>query len=448
MDRPRVVRGADPAASQASSCSPAGHPGTVLRWHQRLVAAKWRQPRPPGRPPIPAELVELILRLARGNPTWGYTRIQGELRRLGRRVATTTIRKVLRNHRIPPAPNRDEGPTWRGFLRAQATTILATDPFQIETITPKPLYVSFVLELSTKQVHILADHRTPHRDLADVGERADQPRYLIRPGLHLHRRVRRRLRLSGHRGQEIGAADPESERLRRTLSEDRPRQVHRPHAHPRRPPPARRPGPIHRALQHRTFTPRPRAEPTSTPGQPERHPVPSPPDHPNKDPRRPHQRIRHHGIAPAQRLGRAIEPRRPASRPRRLSEPHASPLSSSRSPIVKPSAKADAVTRDRRRSRRRVRSGRPVPHRRGAGREARTAGTAQGRGKDRLRAREPQPARRASVRRDRRLETPGRTTAATLRSLPTGDPLRLRSQERPSRRDRVLRGPGDGPEPG
>ncbi|MBS2552511.1 transposase [Catenulispora sp. NL8] len=126
------------------------------------MAAKWRQPRPPGRPPIPAELVELILRLARGNPTWGYTRIQSELRRLGRRVATTTIRKVLRNHRIPPAPNRDEGPTWRGFLRAQATTILATDPFQIETITPKPLYVSFVLELSTRQVHILADHRSPN----------------------------------------------------------------------------------------------------------------------------------------------------------------------------------------------------------------------------------------------------------------------------------------------
>src|SRR6266851_823193 len=87
-------------------------PGTVLRWHRRLVAAKWRQPRLPGRPPIPAELVELILRLARDNPSWGYTRIQGELRRLGHRAAATTIRKILRSHRIPPAPQRDDGPTW------------------------------------------------------------------------------------------------------------------------------------------------------------------------------------------------------------------------------------------------------------------------------------------------------------------------------------------------
>ena len=42
-------------------------PGTLLRRHRRLVAAKWRQPRPPGRPPVPDELVALILRLAREN---------------------------------------------------------------------------------------------------------------------------------------------------------------------------------------------------------------------------------------------------------------------------------------------------------------------------------------------------------------------------------------------
>ena len=70
-------------------------PGTVLRWHRRLVAVKWRQPRPPGRRSIPAELVELFLRLARDNPSWGYTRIPGELRRLGHRVAAATICKIL-----------------------------------------------------------------------------------------------------------------------------------------------------------------------------------------------------------------------------------------------------------------------------------------------------------------------------------------------------------------
>jgi hypothetical protein len=77
-------------------------PGTLLRWHRRLVAAKWRQPRPPGRPPVPDELAALILRLARENTRWGVVRIQGELRRLGQRVAASTIRKILLVHRIPP----------------------------------------------------------------------------------------------------------------------------------------------------------------------------------------------------------------------------------------------------------------------------------------------------------------------------------------------------------
>jgi hypothetical protein len=58
-------------------------PGTLLRWHRRLAAAKWRQPRPPGRPPVPDELSTLIVRLARENTRWGVVRIQGELRRSG-----------------------------------------------------------------------------------------------------------------------------------------------------------------------------------------------------------------------------------------------------------------------------------------------------------------------------------------------------------------------------
>ena len=86
-------------------------PGTLLRWHRRLVAAKWRQPRQPGRPPVPDELVALVVRLARENTRWGVVRIQGELRRLGHRVAASTIRKILRAHRIPP-PSGNDG-SWR-----------------------------------------------------------------------------------------------------------------------------------------------------------------------------------------------------------------------------------------------------------------------------------------------------------------------------------------------
>jgi putative transposase len=84
---------------------------------QRLVAAKWRQPRPPGRPPVPDELVALILRLAREKTRWGVVRIQGELRWLGHRVAAPTVREILRARRIPPPSGHDR--SWRVFLRAQ-----------------------------------------------------------------------------------------------------------------------------------------------------------------------------------------------------------------------------------------------------------------------------------------------------------------------------------------
>src|SRR5215208_8263155 len=92
-------------------------PATLLRWHREIVRRTWTFDNRPrrGRPPVAAACVELIVRLARENPAWGYGKLQGELGKLGHRVSRSAIKRLLRQQGLPSAPKRGHS-TWRAFL--------------------------------------------------------------------------------------------------------------------------------------------------------------------------------------------------------------------------------------------------------------------------------------------------------------------------------------------
>lgn len=135
------------------------HPGDALDVAS-LVKRRWTYPhRRPGRPQIDEETTALVVRLASENPRWGYRRIQGELMKLGIRLAASTVARIMKDRDLGPASRRS-GPTWRAFLRAQAKGIVATDFFTVETLSLKILYVLFFIELGRRRVWITGV--TPH----------------------------------------------------------------------------------------------------------------------------------------------------------------------------------------------------------------------------------------------------------------------------------------------
>ena len=127
-------------------------PDTLFRWHPDLVRGHWTYPRRwPGRPPVPAGTVAVVVGLAQENPTWGYRRIHGELATMGVTLAPCSVWAILGRHRIEPSPRRS-GPRWAEFCRAQANGLLAWDFFSVDSVLLRRLYVLFFVEPESRVV--------------------------------------------------------------------------------------------------------------------------------------------------------------------------------------------------------------------------------------------------------------------------------------------------------
>jgi transposase len=237
VKRPRLTRldrvlfaAASRAMPRSSWSSFVVRPETLLRWHRELVRKKWtyRRTGQPGRPPIDPDARDLIVRLGRENPRWGYHRIRGELLKLGIRISATTVRTILLRAGMNPAPRR-AGPTWAEFLRSQAAGIWATDFFTVETISLKTLYVLFFIELSTRRVHPAGVTANPDSawvtgagaEPRDRGAAVTCPVPPARPGRQVLGTVRCGAPRRGRPGHPNADPVPQGERLRGAVRVDR-----------------------------------------------------------------------------------------------------------------------------------------------------------------------------------------------------------------------------------
>jgi putative transposase len=165
-------------------------PATILAWHRKLVSRKWDYTtrRRPGRPPTAAAIKKLIIRMATENPRWGHRRVQGELVRLGHRIAASTVWQILHDAGLDPAPRRSD-PTWRQFLTAQAKAVLAVDFVAVDTVLLRRIYALIAVEHGSRRAHLLGVTAHPagawttqaaRNLLMDLADRVTTLKFLLR----------------------------------------------------------------------------------------------------------------------------------------------------------------------------------------------------------------------------------------------------------------------------
>jgi len=141
-------------------------PDTILRWYRELVAKKYdgSAKRRPGRPGTVAGVARLLVRMARENPSWGYTRLRGALKNLGHELGRNTIKRILQEQGIDPVPTRKRRYSWETFIRAHLGAISAADFFTVEVMGLFGLvrmYVFFVIDLANRKVAVAGICRQP-----------------------------------------------------------------------------------------------------------------------------------------------------------------------------------------------------------------------------------------------------------------------------------------------
>ena len=177
-ERRRLAKLAHPLGhQQLKDTATIATPDTLMRWYKRLIANTFdgsQERTKPGRPRVPEEVEQLVIRMAEDNPTWGYRRIQGALANVGHHVDKITVRNILRRHHIDPAPKRSEsGMSWGQCIKLHWEVLAASDFFTVEVAIWQGLVTYYVLvELSTRRVAIAGI--TPHPNAAFMQQCARQ----------------------------------------------------------------------------------------------------------------------------------------------------------------------------------------------------------------------------------------------------------------------------------